>query len=110
MNPTDHETRDALIARLAQAERRATPRTPTALTATIRASGEVRRIKGEVADVSVEGCKVFTWGLHDGDEVWVAIAHLTPMPATVMWSREGVVGLKFKSPLHQSTVTHLGFL
>lgn len=110
MNPTDHETNDALFGRLAQTDRRANPRTPTALTATIRASGEVRRIKGEVADVSVEGCKVFTWGLHEGDEVWVAIAHLSPMPATVAWSREGVVGLKFKNPLHQSTVTHLGFL
>jgi hypothetical protein len=110
MNPIDHEANNALIGRLAQTDRRANPRTPTALTATIRASGEVRRIKGEVADVSVEGCKIFTWGLHEGDEVWVAIAHLSPMPATVMWSREGVVGLKFKNALHQSTVTHLGFL
>ena len=110
MNPTDRNANDALINRLAPAERRASPRTSTALTATIRASGEARRIKGEVADVSVEGCKVFTWGLHEGDEVWVAIAHLAPMPATVAWSREGVVGLKFKGTLHQSLVTHLGFL
>jgi hypothetical protein len=42
--------------------------------------------------------------------VWVGIAHLAPIPATVVWSREGVVGIRFKSPLHQSTVTHLGFL
>ncbi|WP_025560875.1 PilZ domain-containing protein [Sphingomonas sp. UNC305MFCol5.2] len=110
MNPIDHGTDDAPIDRFALADRRTTPRTPTALTATIRASGEVRRIKGEVADVSAEGCKVFTWGLHESDEVWVAIAHLSPMPATVVWSREGVVGLRFKNPLHQSTVTHLGFL
>jgi DNA-binding winged helix-turn-helix (wHTH) protein len=110
MNPTDEDRSAALIARLAEADRRAAPRTPTALTATIRASGEVRRIKGEVADVSVEGCKIFTWGLHEGDEVWIAIAHLAPMPARVCWSREGVVGLKFKGTLHQSLVTHLGFL
>lgn len=111
MNPIDRKSNDALIDRLAPAvERRANPRTSTALTATIRTSGEARRIKGEVADVSVEGCKIFTWGLHEGDEVWVAIAHLAPMPATVCWSREGVVGLKFKGALHQSLVTHLGFL
>ncbi|AQR74812.1 PilZ domain-containing protein [Sphingomonas sp. LM7] len=110
MNLTDQNKNDALIGRLAEADRRASPRTSTALTATIRASGEVRRIKGEVADVSVEGCKIFTWGLHEGDEVWVAIAHLAPMPARVAWSREGVVGLKFKGTLHQSLVTHLGFL
>jgi hypothetical protein len=110
MNPTDQKKNDALIGRLAEADRRGAPRTSTALTATIRASGEVRRIKGEVADVSVEGCKVFTWGLHEGDEVWVAIAHLAPMQARVCWSREGVVGLKFKGTLHQSLVTHLGFL
>nr|WP_294813586.1 PilZ domain-containing protein [uncultured Sphingomonas sp.] len=110
MNPIDHETNGARIGSIAQPDRRANPRTSTALTATIRASGEARRIKGEVADVSVEGCKVFTWGLHEGDEVWVGIAHLAPIPATVVWSREGVVGIRFKSPLHQSTVTHLGFL
>jgi hypothetical protein len=110
MSPTDNKVNDALIGRLAQADRRESPRTSTALTATIRASGEARRIKGEVADVSVNGCKVFTWGLHEGDEVWVAIAHLAPMPARVCWSREGVVGLEFKGRLHQSLVTHLGFL
>ncbi|WBY06775.1 PilZ domain-containing protein [Sphingomonas sp. 7/4-4] len=71
MNPIDHETNGARIGSIAQPDRRANPRTSTALTATIRASGEARRIKGEVADVSVEGCKVFTWGLHEGDEVWV---------------------------------------
>ena len=110
MEPTDPHAADVLAAREAQAERRANPRTPTALTATIRTSGEVGRIKGEVVDVSVDGCKVFTWGLHEGDEVWVAIAHLAPMPARVCWSREGVVGLQFSGRLHQSLVTHLGFL
>ncbi len=110
MNPIDQGKTDALIGRLAEADRRAHPRTSTALTATIRASGEVRRIKGEVADVSVEGCKVFTWGLRDGDEVWIAIAHLAPMPARVCWVGEGVVGLKFKGTLHQSLVSHLGFM
>jgi hypothetical protein len=110
MNPTDDNRNDALISRLAEADRRTSPRTSTALTATIRASGEVRRIKGEVADVSVEGCKIYTWGLHEGAEVWIAIAHLAPMPARVAWAGEGVVGLKFKGTLHQSLVTHLGFL
>ena len=109
MRSNDH-TNQTLAGRTNPTERRANPRTSTALTATIRASGDVRRIKGEVADVSVEGCKIFTWGLHEGDEVWVAIAHLAPMPATVAWSREGGVGLKFKGTLHQSLVTHLGFL
>lgn len=110
MRSNDQNANGTLPARSDLSDRRANPRTSTALTATIRASGDVRRIKGEVADVSVEGCKIFTWGLREGDEVWVAIAHLAPMPATVAWSREGVVGLKFKGTLHQSLVTHLGFL
>jgi hypothetical protein len=110
MNPGDRYSNDALIGRLAHADRRTNPRISTALTATIRASGDVRRIKGEVSDVSVEGCKVFTWGLREGEEVWVAIAHLAPMPARVAWTGEGVAGLQFKGRLHQSLVTHLGFI
>lgn len=110
MEPTDPHAAEVLAAREAQAERRANPRISTALTATIRTSGEIGRIKGEVVDVSIDGCKIFTWGLHEGDEIWVAIAHLTPMPARVCWSREGVVGVQFNGQLHASLVAHLGFL
>lgn len=110
MIPTDPHAPAAYDAEQGQTERRANPRTPTALPATIRANGEVRRIKGEVTDISVEGCKVFTWGLREGEELWIGIAHLAPMQACVVWVREGVAGLKFKGALHQSIVSHLGFL
>jgi hypothetical protein len=91
-------------------ERRANSRVPTAVPATIRGNGEIRRVKGEVTDISVDGCKIFTWGLAEGEEIWVAIAHLAPMAATVVWSREGVVGVKFKGQLHPSIVLHLGYM
>jgi hypothetical protein len=88
-------------------ERRSSPRIPVSLSATSRPSGDVRRFQADVSDLSVEGCKLFVTGLHKGEQVWVGIAHLAPMPATVCWVDGPAVGLRFKSRLHDSVVTHL---
>lgn len=91
-------------------ERRRGDRLPADITASIRARGSAVRTKAEVADLSANGCKLISREYETGDEVLIALAHLTPIIGRVCWAEEGAVGVEFSAPLHPSVVKHLSTL
>ncbi|WP_213980071.1 PilZ domain-containing protein [Sphingomonas sp. dw_22] len=91
-------------------ERRASERLPADITANVRARGSGLRVKAEVVDLSVEGCRFLSWDYQVGDDVLIALAHLAPICGRVRWIKDGSVGVEFGSKLHPSVVKHLSSL
>lgn len=91
-------------------ERRISDRLPADITANVRARGSGLRVKAEVVDLSVEGCRFLSWDYQVGDDVLVALAHLAPVSGRVRWVKEGAVGVEFAARLHPSVVKHLSSL
>lgn len=91
-------------------ERRRGERLPADITASIRARGSAVRTKAEVADLSANGCKLLSREYEAGDDVLIALAHLTPIIGRVRWVEDGAAGVEFNTPLHPSVVRHLSTL
>ncbi|AQR72968.1 PilZ domain-containing protein [Sphingomonas sp. LM7] len=104
------KTKQSNVMRASWADRRSSERLSTCLKAELRGRGTSRRIKAEVVDVSVTGCRLLTWACRLGDEVLVAIGHLSPVPAQVCWVHNGAIGVRFATKLHPSIVSHLAKL
>jgi len=91
-------------------ERRTSDRLPTDIKANVRARGSGMRVKAEIVDLSPEGCKLLSTDYSPGDEVLIALAHLSPILGRVRWVKDGSVGVEFGTKLHPSVVKHLSTL
>ena len=86
----DHDDQDG---------RRKSPR--ALFRAEVHFSHQGRRCRVSILDVSMHGLKIRAiHKLQVGDEFWIKLPGLTPMPATVSWARDFVVGCQLAKPLH----------
>jgi hypothetical protein len=95
------------VGRASWADRRGGDRLPTGITAKVRGARGISRVTADVLDLSVTGCRICTWSLTEGDDVWIAIGQLSPAKAKVVWVHEGFAGIQFVGQLHPSVVTHI---
>ena len=67
--------------------------------AAIRAHGKTAK-PGELIDLSIYGCRVASkTRFAEGGRVWLRFEGGSPMPATVIWCRDGHVGCRFDEKL-----------
>lgn len=78
--------------------------------ARLRARGGLRRAYAEVIDLSIDGCKVRSTEYNAGDGILITLAHLAPLPAHVLWVKDGAMGIQFATRLHPSVARHLASL
>lgn len=90
-------------------DQRANHRRITGLLGSIRTAG-TRARSVYIADVSVKGCRVETESFSQGTVVFVKLAQVGPLRATVQWVRAGHSGLHFTERLHPTVVAHLAGL
>src|SRR4051812_5373297 len=83
-------------------ERRSGDRSPADIKASVRARGSSLRVRADVVDVSVTGCKLLSTDYAVGDDVLIALAHLAPISGRICWVRDGAVGVQFATRLHPS--------
>ena len=58
-------------------------------------------------DLSASGCRLECAFFRPGDKLWLAITNLSPRLATVAWSSNKEIGLRFDRSLHPAVVDHL---
>lgn len=74
-------------------------------------SSQVRKHYAALIDISVDGCRVRSpFHLQQGCTLIVRIADLTPMHATVRWSTNEALGLKFTHPLDARIIDRIANL
>ncbi len=89
------------------AELRDTTRVPVSLTGDL---GNSRLGKRRVVllDISGGGCRVETsLDVPPGTAIIITIPGLAPMSCEVRWNVRGMLGLRFKTPLHAGVVSHI---
>ncbi|NBB26280.1 hypothetical protein GVM20_14200 [Porphyrobacter sp. SLTP] len=75
--------------------------------------GRLRTAKGAstvtIHDLSKDGCQIYDeLGLHSqGDRVTIRIGSIGPIGATVMWSKNRRLGVRFEHALHAYVVDHI---
>jgi len=88
-------------------KRRNGARSPTRANGKMRRRGSGFKVEVQLLDLSVHGCRLRTTGFAKGDQIFIAIAHLAPILASICWTGEGCVGVEFEIPLHPAIVAHL---
>lgn len=71
-----------------------------------RALAKDRDLPFELRDISQKGIKVHCWHLRTGDEVNVVLEGLEPRRAVVKWTKHGLAGLNFLTPLNFDILGH----
>lgn len=62
----------------------------------------------ELLDVSVYGCRLaLPEGREVGERVWLRLLGSPPIPATVVWSENGLAGCRFDAPVDRQLVRTL---
>jgi hypothetical protein len=62
-----------------------------------------------IHDLSEQGCRFRddVDRLDEGDAVTIKLGEVGPLAATVMWRRDGFVGVRFNTPLYPSVMAHI---
>ena len=62
-----------------------------------------------VHDLSESGCRFRddVDRLDEGEAVTIKLGQVGPIPATVMWCRDGFIGIRFDTPLYPSVMAHI---
>lgn len=92
---------------VSEGDNRQKPRVPLRMNARLRDrhsnSYDVR-----VLDISVSGFRAEALYKIDADQiVWLTIPGMQGLEAEVTWNRGGVIGCRFKQPLHPAVLDHL---
>ena len=86
---------------------RRSARTPVRIVAQLKEMG-MSRTAIEVIDISIQGCRAFcSASLLPGYHIVLTLPTFAPFGATVIWVRDGQIGLEFNRPLHPSIVSHI---
>jgi len=85
---------------MVSAERREGARFDAQVTrATVRGVAQ-QPVDAALADISIYGCRIKCDVAHDTDEpVWLRLSGSLPIAATVIWSRDGMLGCRFDAPI-----------
>ncbi|HYI38920.1 MAG TPA: PilZ domain-containing protein [Allosphingosinicella sp.] len=88
-------------------EHRGSMRRIVNLAATLRENGAIGH-KALITNLSESGCQIH-WDaqIEEGAEVFVKLTTQFPLRATIMWSKDGIAGCKFATPLTATAILGL---